>query len=141
MSRLSPSIPEDSVEVLTAARPLTHDDHGKIFFLNLAGGFAVTLPALKAGLVFDFFVKTAPTTAYTVVTSGSANILMGRGATSNVNAAGANVDSEVSGGDTFTFAANKAVIGDHARFVCDGVKWYVTWLTNVVDGATITTAS
>ena len=63
MSRQSKTIHTDSMEVLASARTLSNEDSGKTFFLNLAGGFDVALPPPELGLVFEFVVKTAPTTA------------------------------------------------------------------------------
>ena len=140
MSRVSTSIAGEYGEVLTAARVLSAEDHGKTFFLNLAGGFAVTLPAPEVGLKFYFVVKTAPTTAYTVITNASANIMLGHCLTSEVTNA-AVADSEISGGDTFSFVANQAVVGDRAVFLCDGTKWYVMASSKSQAGLTITTAS
>ena len=57
-------------ETLAAAKTLVAKDSGKTFMLNLAGGFTVTLPTLKAagnGFAVRFIVKTNPTTAYIVV--------------------------------------------------------------------------
>lgn len=140
MSRISKSVLSDDFEVLAAARVLSAEDNGKTFFLNLAGGFAVTLPAPEMGLKFNFVVKTAPTTSYTIITNGSSNIMKGQVLTVDVNSA-TDPDFEATGGDTFTFVLNKAIAGDQAEFVCDGAVWYVVANTSVFDAATITTAS
>lgn len=140
MSRQSAGLQNDSSEVLTAARTLLADESGKTFFLGTAAGFAVTLPLPDLGLQFEFYVKTAPTGSYTIVTNGSANVMVGQGASSDLNAA-SDTDFETSGGDTFTFVLNKAVKGDYAIFRSDGTSWYVLWNTSVFDAATITTAS
>ena len=127
-------------EILTAARTLLRTDSGKTFFLNLAGGFAVTLPLPELGLRVRCIVMTAPTTAYTIVTAGSANIMKGHVLTVDVNSV-TDPDFETSGGDTFTFVANKAVAGDWVEFVSDGTSWHTSARISVFDGATITTAS
>lgn len=139
MSRQSLRIGNEVLD-LTAATKLTEEDHGALITLGTAGGFAVTLPPLERGLRFRFVVKVAPTTAYTIVTHASANVMVGNVLSSDLNAA-SDGDFETSGGDTFTFVANKAVIGDYADFYCDGARWYVSAGISVFDGATITTAS
>lgn len=127
-------------EVLAAAKVLTRDDSGKTFYLNLAGGFQVTLPAPELGLRHRFIVKTAPTTSYTIVTNGSSNIMKGHVLSSDLNAA-SDGDIETSGGDTFTFVLAKAVAGDWVEFESDGVSWFASARVSVFDAATITTAS
>jgi hypothetical protein len=138
MSRKSLNAPE--VQTLAAATKLTANDDGARIMLALAGGFAVTLPPPEAGLEFEFFVKVAPTTAYTIVTHASANIIVGQVLSNDLNAA-SDGDFEATGGDTFTFVANKAVKGDTVKFFCDGVNWYASAFVSVFDAATITTAS
>lgn len=141
MSRLSKNIHGDDVEVLTAAKTLTAEDHGKVFFLNSATEFAVTLPAMEAGLKFKFIVKAAPVTdSYTVVTASSANKILGQVASADLTSATV-ADSETSGGDTISFAAGVAVVGDWAEVVCDGAFWYTTGACKTYNGITITTAS
>jgi hypothetical protein len=139
MSRKSLNVPE--VQVLAAATRLTANDDGARIVLAAAAGFAVTLPPPEAGLEFEFFVRTAPSSgAYTVVTHASANIIVGQVLSSDLNNA-ADSDFETSGGDTFTFVQSTAVKGDAAKFFCDGVNWYVTAAVSAQGGATITTAS
>lgn len=121
---------------LTAASTLTAADSGKTFFLNLAGGFATTLPAPAAGLKFTFIVKTAPTTAYTIVTSGSANIIVGQ----QHDAGGAAGDTGATD-DTISFVANQAVAGDRVDLISDGTSWFAYGFTKVAAGMTFTTAS
>lgn len=129
-----------TVETVAATNVITASESGKTFFLSHATEFVSTLPAPAAGLVFEFIVANAPETAsYTVVTSGSDNIMVGHILTSED--AGGTSDSEASGGDTYTFVDGKAVIGDRARFISDGTSWFVTGFAAVFDGATITTAS
>lgn len=122
-------------EVLTAARVLTAADSGKQFFLALAGGFTVTLPAPAMGLNFKFFVQIAPTTAYIVRTAGApAQILAGQVYAS----AGSDEDSETAFTATdVTFVANTSVIGDSAELYSDGTNWYAKAFTNATGGITI----
>lgn len=126
---------------LTAVTALTAADSGKVLFLNSATEFAVTLPTAAAGLVFEFYVKAAPSGAsYTIVSASSANIIVGQIFSSDLNAA-SDGDFETSGGDTITLVDGKSVVGDRVRLVCDGTNWYATIYVSVFDAATITTAS
>lgn len=127
-----------AVVALTTTASLTKSQSGKFFTLGTAGGFTVTLPKPEAGIVFEFFVKVAPTTAYIIASNGSANIIQG-GASSPEDAQGSVACAAAS--DTITFVANKAVIGDSIRLVCDGTYWYCTGLCAVQDGITLTQAS
>ena len=125
-------------EVLTAARVLTAVDSGKVFFLALAGGFAVTLPAIAVGLNFKFLVQIAPTGDYTIVTPGApAQIMCGLVHASN----GADSDSETAFTATtvtFVAAAGASTIGDGCDIWCDGTSWYVRAYCNISTGITIT---
>lgn len=124
-------------EILAAARTLRADDSGKTFFLNLAAGFIVTLPTPALGLRFKFVVMTSPTSALTIVTSGSSNILCGQVLTLDVNSATDPDFTATADQDTLTFVANKAVKGDWAEFECDGTSWYVRASASVFDGITV----
>lgn len=129
----------DKAEVLSAARVLSREDHGKTFFLNLAGGFNVDLPAPEIGLQINFVVKTAPTTAYTVTArdaaAAAANIIKGHVLTTDVNSA-TDPDFDTTAVDVLTFVANKAVAGDRATLICDGTNWYLSAECSVFDAIT-----
>jgi hypothetical protein len=131
------------VEVLTAAKTLVADDSGRILVLNSATEFAVTLPAVadSTGVFFTVVVRAAPSGAsYTIVSSGSENVILGQVVSADLNAA-SDGDFEASGGDTITLVDAKAVKGDRLELVCDGTNWHVTAFTSVFDAITITTAS
>jgi hypothetical protein len=124
-------------EVVSAANVITADESGTTYFLDLAGGFASTLPAPALGLRFKFVVKTAPTTAYTIVTNASSNVIMG-GLTESAAATGA-VDTN---GDTISFVANTALPGDWVELISDGTNWYLTGGNAAADGGiALSTAS
>lgn len=124
--------------VLDEARTLTAAQSGSTIYLSLAGGFATTLPAPAEGLKFKFVAAVAPTTAYTIVTSGSANIIHGQ-ISSAEDAAGS--VSTTASADTISFVANKAIKGDYCEVESDGTSWYVSGMCNVQDGMTTTQAS
>jgi len=129
------AIGSGSIVNLAAATTLTGEDSGKTFFLNLAGGFAVTLPAPSSGYRFKFIVKVAPTTAYTIVTNSSNRVIIG-----GINEL--EVDTADDGpydddGDIITFVANTALVGDWVDMISDGTSWYITGQTKADGGATI----
>lgn len=124
-------------ETLAAAATLTAADHNKTFYLALAGGFTVTLPSPEAGLKFRFIVSVAPTTAYIIVTSGGADIMIG-----GINEL--EVDTADDGpydanADTLNFVASTAVVGDFVEMESDGTSWYYHGQTNADGGITTST--
>ncbi len=121
-----------STETLTGADTLTASENGKTFFLNAAGGFNVTLPAAAAGLRFEFIVKTAPTTAYTI-TSATADTIYGKVFASS----GGDENSNVAG-DVLNFVANTSLAGDRAVFISDGTSWFADGFCDVTGSITIT---
>jgi hypothetical protein len=125
-------------KTVAATATLTSADSGATIFLSHATEFAVTLPALAAGLHFKFIVANAPESAdYTVVTASAANNLLGQVYCS----AGTDEDSETSGADTLSFVGGTSVLGDSADFFCDGTNWFVRAFCNATGGITITTAA
>ena len=118
--------------VVITTKVLTAADSGKSFFLTLAGGFTVTLPAPALGLNYLFIVAVAPTTSYIITTNGSANILFGmteeRAGTAGVAGASKN---------TFNFVANQSIIADWVEFRSDGTNWYYHGMTNIAAGNTV----
>lgn len=136
MSRVSPSIRSDAFEIVAAARRLSADDNGKTFFLNAAGGMAITLPAPELGFECTFIVKTALTSNATITSvdaaGAAANIMKGHVLTTDVNSA-TDPDFDTTAVDVLTLAANKAVAGDIVKFVCDGSIWYYRAETSVFD--------
>ncbi len=130
-----------ATETRAAATTLTAADNGKTIFLNSSTEFATTLPPPRAGLEFTFIVSAAPSGAsYTVITSGSSNIIKGMVTSADLNAA-SDGDIETSGGDTISFVDAKAVAGDKVELKCDGTNWFAYGICTVFDAITITTAS
>lgn len=125
----------NNIETLTAARVLVAGDSGKTFFLSLAGGFDVTLPALTtAGFHATFIVKTSPTTAYTL-TGATADKIVGW--PSNVGGADSVADGNALG-DVVNFVANTALAGDMAELWMDGAFYYVRAHAKAINAITIT---
>ncbi len=124
------------VKDLITTYSVPDSENGMTYTLSLAGGFVTTLPAPRVGLKYTFVAGISPTTAYTVVTSGSANIIKGF----TTNAAGAAV-TPLSDGDTITFVANQAVAGDQVTVVSDGTSWFLSGFAQVAAGITNTKAT
>lgn len=130
-----------ATETRAAATTLSADENGKTIFLSATTEFATTLPVPQAGLKFTFIVAAAPSGAsYTVVTSGSSNIIKGHVVSSDLNAAN-DADSETSGGDTVSFVDGVAVAGDKVELYCDGTNWFAYGSCAAYNAITITTAS
>jgi hypothetical protein len=128
------AIDTDAVEILAAADTLTAEESGKTVFLDLVGGFTVTLPAVAVGLKFSFIVKTAPTTAY-IIAGAAGDLLIGQAHSST----GGDADSETTAGaDQLNFVASTALAGDRADFVSDGTYWYVQAFSDADGGITFT---
>lgn len=121
-----------NTEVVTTTNIIGADESGKTFFLNQVNGFTSTLPAPALGLRFRFIIKTAPTTAYIITTTGGADILYGmmleRAGTAGVAGAAR---------DTFNFVASQAIIGDWVEFYSDGVNYYYHGMVDVAAGNTV----
>lgn len=131
------SVSGGRMKILTAATTLTEADNGSIFLLNTAGGFAVTLPTPFLGAEFEFIVKTSPTTAYTIVTASSANVI--KGIAFNGEAAG--VGDSGTADDTVSFVANQALAADKVVLRSDGTSWFACGFCKVAAGITFTQAS
>ena len=116
--------------VLTEAKTLTDSSSGKTYFLNAAGGFTVTLPRPKKGVNFEFIVKTAPTTAYTIATNGGSSVILGQVISTDGNAT-TDPDVAKTAEASITFVANTAVVGDSVELVSDGTYWYAEGYSSV----------
>ena len=123
--------------VLTASKTLDVSESGSTFYLNLAGGFTLTLPAPGLGLAFNFIVKTAPTTAYIVANhlGSSGDNIIGHVLSSS---GGAEDAETTAGGDQVNFVANTAVGGDRLTLESDGTYWYASARCAAAGGITIT---
>lgn len=125
-------------ETVITTNVITAEETGKTFFLNLVGGFTSTLPVPALGLKYKFVVKTAPTTAYIILTDSVANIIHGS-VTTPEDADGAVVVAAAA--DTINFVAALAVIGDWVELESDGTNWYLRGQCFVQDGITTVQAA
>lgn len=134
-----PKVLDFSYETLITTRTLTAADNGKTFFLDLAGGFTVTLPvsATIGSFFCRFIVKTSPTTAYVITdsltTSGDTIV----GWPINIGGADSVADGNAAG-DQLAFVANTALAGDMAEFWGWEGKWYVQATAKAINAIAIT---
>ena len=130
------------VEVLTAASQLVEADSEKIFMLNTAGGFTVTLPSAAdagAGWSCKFVVKTAPTGNYVITeyAADDTDVIIVNGV--NELEVDTSDDGVTNTGCTnVNFIANVAIAGDWFEIFCDATNFYVTGQTAVDGGVTAT---
>lgn len=110
-------------KVLTAAYTVPATENGFTYFLNAAGGFAVTLPNAALGLRYSFVVKTSPTGGNYTVNASTADQgkIFGMALSGEATPVGAPAASE----DTIAFDANVAIVGDRVDLISDGTNWYV----------------
>ncbi len=127
--------------ILITTKAVEETDNNKVFFLNLAAGFTVTLPKLSevyAGWSCKFIVKTVPTTAYIITEDAASETDKIRGGFDTGIVLTAS-DSPTSGGCTFiTFVANEADPGDFCIFETDGLSWFCYGRTEVLAAVTMT---
>jgi hypothetical protein len=124
-------------EVVAATNIITADESGKTFFLSAATEFVSTLPAPQKGMRFTFIVSAAPSGAsYTVVTSGSANIIKGL-----QNSVAGDAGDSGTADDTISFVDGQAVAGDKVELYSDGTSWFAYAISKVAAGVTFTQAS
>jgi len=123
---------ENQSLIITAARTMTAAESGGTYFLNTAGGFTVTLPTAAIGLRYTFIVKTAPTTAY-IILSATADTIFGKVFASS----GGDENSNVAG-DQINFVANTSLAGDRVELWSDGTSWFADGFCDVTGSITIT---
>ncbi len=103
-------------EDVTAAVTLDESDSGKSYILKAAAGVAVTLPAVKDGLEYEFTVGLAfATTDFTIV--ASTDVIQGGAIVNSVFVPAANEN-------TISFVATAEALGDKIRIWSDGTNWY-----------------
>jgi hypothetical protein len=124
------------IEVLTAAKTVSVAECGTIFTLNLAGGFAATLPKVADagnGWWCKFIVKAAPSGgSYTISGSlGEADTVF-HGVSAFSSGSAVNVPLTLAdttngtGEGIVTITDGLAKQGDQVEIVCDGSNYYVT---------------
>ena len=123
-------------KIITATKAILASESGTHFILNATTAFTSTLPDPLEGMSFYFHIgPVEPATTHKIVTSGSADIIVGN-ITSPEDAAGS--VATVTDADTISFIASKAVHGDFAHVWSDGINWYLDGMCKVQDGMTTT---
>ena len=124
------------VEDIAAAKTLNVKDSGKVFMINQASAFAITLPNAadaEAGWFATFILGTADTNAVTIIaTDSDGDNIHGHGLDGE---AAAQTVTEGTGVDVITFISG-ATKGDRVSLICDGTSYYV--LSVAADKAHIT---
>jgi hypothetical protein len=117
-----------TTQVLKAATTLANTDSGKTFFLDLAAGFAVTLPAVAtaAGSRLTFIVSTAPSGGSYTIVGASGTPIHGMALSKDLNGATDTAATAGTGVLTITLVDSKATKGDIAELICDGTSWFAS---------------
>lgn len=127
---------KQTVESLTASTTLEASDSGKIFTLDNATGFVVTLPspgAAGAGWSATFILGLA-------LVGSSHTIVGGSGTLNGTITAGTSPGSTDVGANTITFDHTASVaVGDSVTIVSNGTAFYVSGHSGATVGVTITT--
>lgn len=121
--------------VVITTKAVTAAESGRTFYLDLAGGFVTTLPAVAIGLRFKFIIRTAVTSNMTIVCPAAAALFKGHVLTNDVNSA-TDSDFDTTAVATITFVANKSVAGDSVIVESDGVNWFYSAECSVFDAIT-----
>ena len=128
-------------ESITAAKSLDADDSGKVFTLDLAAGFTVTLPAISsvpAGWYVKIVIGTNCTSNSYIITENATfdtDILVSQFNELEVDTSDDGPSS--TGHTTITFADGVAIAGDWVELLCDGTNWYATGQTKADGGITL----
>ena len=117
----------NNVHNLDAAYTILPSDSGKVFMLNVTGGYAIALPAAsdaQEGFHCSFYVKTAHASTVTIsATDGDGdNMLMQAHSLDGT-------DRQVTSADVLSLVSPEK--GDLVDLVCDGTSWYVNaWVAD-----------
>ncbi len=126
---------QDSEIVAAANNDLAFAECGKVMFLNAAGGFQTTLPAIStvpAGCTFEFIV-TAVGANYTIITDNSLENVLHGGVVERETDTGDDGPFQAAG-DTMTLVNGNMVISDYIKLISNGSLYFVTGQVNA-DGA------
>tara|TARA_R110002020_G_scaffold58052_2_gene159405 strand:- start:11886 stop:12302 length:417 start_codon:yes stop_codon:yes gene_type:complete len=112
------------VEEITAAKTLDPSDSGKVFTINAASAYTVSLPkAADAGAGWNckFIVTTGGSADVTIAPDSSEDTLIGMIASAD----GSNAESSHTGVDELKFLS-ACEPGEWAELLCDGSNFYVS---------------
>ncbi len=127
------------IDITSATATLGRNQSGSIVRLDRAAGIVITLPAARAGLWYDFLVKTSVTSnAYAVVAAGSTKVSGTLVASLDDTAS----KSFVGNGSTHVKVTTNGTttggrVGTYFRAFCNGTTWTFNG-ENVSSGSTAT---
>ena len=127
------------VDITSATATLGRNQSGAVIRLDRAEGIVITLPAARAGLWYDFLVKTAVTSnAYAVVAAGSTKVSGTLVASLDDTAS----KSFVGNGSTHVKVSMNGTttggrMGTYFRAFCNGTTWTING-ENVSSGSVAT---
>lgn len=152
---LIPAQKKNVVEISSdATYIISPEQSGSIFIFAKADGIVATLPQAKAGLVYEFYVKTALTSnAYTVNADSSSDTLTGMvmswdiadvGTMTKLNEGVATVGWSNPAAADHQFVTNKTttggLAGTYLKYTCiTDALWHVEGYTFCSSGATLAT--
>ena len=111
-------------ETIAAARTLTAEDSGKIFFINQASAYEITLPlmsTIEAGWNAQFIISVVDTNAVTIANNTAEDTIVGGVAGADGGAA-THAETAV---DEVVFISG-AVLGDRVTIVSNGTNYFVS---------------
>tara|TARA_R100000808_G_scaffold8593_2_gene24313 strand:+ start:8939 stop:9424 length:486 start_codon:yes stop_codon:yes gene_type:complete len=116
------------VNIDVATYTVLAEDSGTIYDLNRAGGIVITLPAAKAGLVYEFHVGTTFTGTFGIDAASDADTLQGSILLVDKDTVGAHVASNAGAtvGWSCPAAADHQIVADgdtKGRFIGGMVKY------------------
>jgi hypothetical protein len=127
------------IDITSSTATLGKNQSGSIVRLDRAAGIVITLPTARAGLWYDFLVKTAVTSnAYTVVAAGTTKVSGTLVASINDTASKSFVGN---GSSHVKFTSNGSttggLVGTYFRAFCNGTTWNING-ENVSSGSVAT---
>jgi hypothetical protein len=110
-------------ETIAAAKTLTNEDSGKVFFINQASAYEITLPLMStitAGWNATFIISVVAGNAVTIANNTAENTIVGGIAGADGGAA-THAETAV---DEVVFISG-AVLGDRCTIVSNGTNYFV----------------
>ena len=126
-------------EVIAAARTLTELDSGKVFGINQASAYEITLPlAATAGEGWNakFVLSTVAANAVTIANNTAEDTIVGIVAGADTGTATTATASAESAVDEIVFISG-AQLGDTVELFCNGVNYFAKAVTHDVAHVTI----
>ena len=111
----------EKFEVIAAARTLDSNDSGKVFGINQASAYEITLPKVSEvdpGWNVKFILTTVAANAVTIANNTAEDTIVGT--VLGVDSGGSTAESAV---DEIQFISG-AQLGDTCELFCDGVKFF-----------------